>query len=113
MVSSAQDWLWSSYRATAGMKVTPGWLYAEGTLSAFSKNKKQAIERYRTFISEDKRPVSPWQKLKKQLYLGSDDFVDEMQSKFSSNGDAKEIPRAQRKPLPKPLGHYTEKYSHQ
>jgi len=111
IVASAKDWAWSSYCATAGIKVTPPWLYTEEILSAFSENKKQAILRYRAFISEDKHPVSPWQKLKKQIYLGSDDFVHKMQSQFSSNGDVREIPKTQRKPTPKPLRYYKEKHS--
>ncbi len=48
---------------------------------------------------------------KKQIYLGSDAFVDRMQGQFSSSGDVGEIPKTQRRPLPKPLSHYREKYS--
>ncbi len=103
MVPSAKDWSWSSYRATAGMNAIPACLYTHGVLSAFAKNKKQVIERYKVFISENKHPMSPWKELKNQIYLESDAFVDKMQGQFSSSGDLREIPKMQRRPLPKPL----------
>jgi len=110
MVRAAKDWPWSSYRATAGLVVAPSWLHTNWLLSGFAKNKRRAIERYREFVSEGKRQPSPWQYLKNQIYLGSDEFVDEMQCKISSGVDVSEAPAAQRRQVPKSLGYYHQHY---
>jgi putative transposase len=61
MVRSAKDWAWSSYRATAGQAQGFGWLQTQWILSAFSRRKGQAIERYRAFVAEGKNQPSPWE----------------------------------------------------
>lgn len=109
MVRSAKDWPWSSYRATAGLTEAPDWLETDWILSTFGQRKSQALKRYLAFVAEGKNQPSPWGQLKNQIYLGSDAFVDKMQSRLAPDKDLSEIPAAQRRPVAKPLDHYARK----
>ncbi|MFT5117647.1 MAG: putative transposase [Kiritimatiellia bacterium] len=44
MVRSAKDWVWSSYRATAGFKSPYPWLNVEWLLSGFARRRSTACE---------------------------------------------------------------------
>jgi hypothetical protein len=50
-----------------------------------------------------KSQPAPWVRLKNQIYLGSESFVETMQSKISADATLGEIPLAQTRPLPKSL----------
>ena len=111
MVRSAKDWPWSSYRATAGMReahtcLTTGWV-----LSDFGKQRKRAQMTYRQFVLEGRGQASPWKLLKNQIYLGSDQFVVDMQSKMDPGQSLEDIPKPQKQSPPKPLRYYQDKYS--
>ena len=110
MVRAAKDWPWSSYRATAGLAKGSEWLYSDWILSAFAKRRHTAMDRYRTFVSEGKNQPSPWDELKNQIYLGTEDFVSDMQAKMRPDADLSEIPASHRRQLPKPLTYYAERY---
>ena len=106
MVRSAKDWPWSSYRATAGLADCPSWLATDWILSAFSAKRAEAIERYRTFVADGKNQPALWDKLKNQIYLGTDAFVQKMLSKKPSNENLSEVPLGQRRAMAKSLAHY-------
>jgi len=110
MVRSVKDWPWSSYRATCGTVGSYQWLSTDWLLSSFSKRRSTAIERYKEFVSQGKNQPSPWEKLKNQIFLGDESFVEEMQNKLKLEQDLGEIPRAQRRNIAKPLTYYYEKY---
>jgi hypothetical protein len=101
---------WSSYRATAGLSEAPPWLHTDWLLSALSRQRQRAIERYRAFVAEGKNHPSPWAELKHQSHLGSEAFVERVQAKIPDDDDRSEIPRHQRRPLAKPLADYAERY---
>lgn len=107
MVRAAKDWPWSSYRATCGTVDSPDWLNTDWLLSSFAKTKKTAIERYRQFVAEGKNQPSPWDYLKNQIFLGDEQFVDDMQSRLKLHQDLSEIPRSQRRKIPKSLDYYS------
>jgi REP element-mobilizing transposase RayT len=114
MLKSAEDWPWSSYRATAGLCATPDWLYTEWLLGMFSdaeNNKQKACVRYCQFVEQGMGQSSPWEQLKNQIYLGSDAFVDDMQCKLSPDATRHEIPVAQMKRMHQSLDYYAKKYS--
>ena len=48
--------------------------------------------------------------LRHQVFLGSERFVENLRRKLPRDRDLSEVPRAQRRPLPKPLHHYSETY---
>ena len=106
MVRSAKDWPWSSYRSTAGLASVPDWLQVDWLLSCFGAQKVQAIEKYREFVSGGKGQPKPWQNLRNQIFLGDEEFVEEMQRKLEDDKDLSEIPSSQRRTLPRPLTAY-------
>ena len=108
MVRSARDWPWSSYRATAGWSEVPSWLTIEWLLSAFGARRKAAMEAYRRFVSEGKGASSPWDELKRQVYLGDEAFVDRMLASLDGDAPLAEVPSTQHRPPPKPLAHYAK-----
>lgn len=110
MVRSAKDWPWSSYRATGGFINHDKWLTVDWILSAFSPKKKIAVKRYREFVSEGRNQSKIWQQLKNQIYLGSDEFVDDMQSKISLDTNLSEVPSSQKRQVAKSLSYYEKKY---
>lgn len=109
-VRSAKDWPWSSYRATAGYAASAACLTTDWVLGGFAKTKHVAQQRYRTFVQQGKGQLSPWQKLKNQIYLGDDGFVDDMQSKLNPEQSLKDIPKKQKQSPAKPLSYFAERY---
>lgn len=108
--ASPRDWPWSSYRATVGQEPAPIWLQINRLLSQFSRSRKEAGERYSTFVDEGKQKASPWEELKSQIYLGSDSFVEEMQAKHGAGPLLDEVPTTQQRPPAQPLSYFTEHY---
>lgn len=110
MVKQPGAWPWSSYRATVGKTTPPSWLQADWTLGQFSTQRRRAIEKYIDFVREGVSLPSLWSELKSQIYLGSERFVERMQKQLPE-GDLTEVPRAQRRPLAKPLENYQRRYA--
>jgi hypothetical protein len=106
MVPSAADWPWSSYLSTVRESKGPACLYTDWLLANFSKNRAQAIERYKLFVAQGIGQPSLWSSLHKQVYLGSPEFSDNLQAKIDHEQDLSEIPSAQRRATPEPLDYY-------
>jgi REP element-mobilizing transposase RayT len=70
---------WSSYRALAGQVKTPTFLHNADVLSHFGKREKDAQRKYREYVKEGVWENSPLEKRKKQVLLGSNRFLSEMQ----------------------------------
>ena len=109
MVRAAKDWPWSSYRATAGLAGVPDWLHVDWLLASFGRTKAVAIAAYRRFVSDGKGQSSIWAELRNQVYLGSTDFVAEMQGLIDGDKELSEIPRSQRRPKPESLKVYDQR----
>ena len=95
MVREAKEWPWSSYRATAGMSRVHDCLTTDWLLGTFNHKRLKAQQAYRDFIKEGKNQPSPWEKLKNQIYLGSPEFVEDMQCKLDPEQSLKDIPKLQ------------------
>ncbi len=106
MVKSARSWPWSSYRDTAGYRESPQWLTTDWLLAAFGKRQSSAQQKYQVFVAAGKNQPSPWQKLRNQVFLGSEEFVTDLQVKIKSNRDLSEIPKLQRRKKAKSLDYY-------
>ena len=76
----------------------------------FGKKQSEAQERYRVFVQEGKNQPSPWEQLKNQIYLGTDEFVKEAQCKIDPDQSLKDIPKLQKQLPPKPLSWYEKQY---
>jgi len=109
MVRSARDWRWSNYRATAGIAAVPDWLHVGWLLSCFGQRRKQAILQYREFVTEGKGQPSPLQKLRNQIYLGDDRFVETLQAMVEWDADLSEVPSAQKRKPAKPVEEYIDR----
>jgi len=107
MARAAKDWPWSSYRATCAQAVKPDWLHTDWLLSVFGKRKREAIERYRAFVAKGKDLPSPWQHLKNQIYLGDEQFVEQMQRQLGGDQSLADIPSLHKRPVAKPLADWT------
>jgi hypothetical protein len=81
-------------------------LKTDWLLSVFGKQRSKAIKRYKQFVSEGKDQASPWSELRKQIYLGSDNFVEKMQAYIDGDKDLSEVPSSQRRPKPATLAAY-------
>jgi len=109
MVRAAKDWPWSSYRATSGIVESPDWLSTDGLLLGFAKTRRTAIKRYREFVAAGKNQPSPWEQLRNQIFLGTDQYVDAIQTKLKLKQALSEIPKVQRSKVAKPLDYYLNK----
>ena len=108
MVATAKEWPWSSYRATAGLKTCVKCLQVEWLLASFGGNKSTAIKAYKQFVARGVDQSSPWESLKNQIYLGGEQFVENMQQLCDGDKDLSEIPRAHRRLVAKPLLEYQQ-----
>ena len=111
MVRSARDWRWSSYSATAGFIKAEEWLTVNWILSSLSRKKNEAVKIYRAFVSEGENQPKPWDELKNQIYLGDENFVNDIRDKISAETNLIEIPSSQKRKVAKSLQFYEKKYS--
>ena len=100
------SYVWSSYRATAGLQPIPNWLSADFVPNRFGLTKSSARRRYVAFVQAGVELPTIWENLKQQIYLGSDGFVENMQKRVQDLGKLSELPRAQQYPPPRPLDVY-------
>jgi putative transposase len=95
---SPEEWLWSSYRATAGIDVREGFLACELLLARFDPvDRARARTRYRRFVAEGLGEALAEQVVGERL--GGDEFLSD---RFGRQLHP-EIPRVQIEPLPPPL----------
>jgi hypothetical protein len=111
MVSRADDWPWSIYRATTGVAAYPEWLRRDWLLSAFGATQQAGVAHYRRVVAEGIGRAGPWEQLKHQVFLGSEAFVDDLRRRLPKDRDLSEAPRAQRRPPAKPLAKYAAVYA--
>ncbi len=110
MVHAADDWLWSSYRATLGLDEPHACLFTDWLLSTFGDDRLVACNRYKRFVDEGKGQPAPWRVLKNQIYLGSDQFIEDMQSKLNPNQSLLDIPKRQKQSPPKTIEIFKTNY---
>jgi len=102
MVKHPKQWQWSSYGATSGTAETLAWVTTDDLLAQFSKRRAAARRKYQDFVAEGMGKESIWKDLQGQIYLGDDDFVEQMRSKLEEREEDVNIPRIQqRAPAPK------------
>ena len=97
MATRVEKWPWSSYQATVGKVKSPDWLAVDSLLANFSQRKGTARNAYAKFVEEGIGKPSPWEKLRGQIYLGSEKFMEMMQERVD-NEDLTNVSRAQRQP---------------
>ena len=90
MVHRAEDYRWSSLRATLGLVREPAWLVPETLLESFG-----SATRYAEFVREGIGAGSPWGKLRGSL-LGSEQFARRMCKHLREGAAQREVPRRER-----------------
>ena len=98
MVPSPQKWRWSSYIPTGrGTRKTGQFLTTDWILGQFSQSKAVARKNYREFVADGmKEKDRPWEKVKGQIILGSDTFLEFVGEFLFGKEQISEIPRLQR-----------------
>ncbi|ESQ16350.1 MAG: hypothetical protein N838_26700 [Thiohalocapsa sp. PB-PSB1] len=94
-----------------GEAACPQWLRRAWLLSAFAATEQAAVGSYRRFVAAGMGQPAPWEQLEHQVMLGSEEFVDNLRRRLPKDRDLSEVPRAQRRPLAKPLTEYAALYS--
>ncbi|KTD70029.1 Transposase IS200 like protein [Legionella steelei] len=107
-----EDWAWSSYKATINQAPKPNWLSIEFLLSAFNSNLLIATDKYKQFVHEGRSAKTPWDNLKNQIFLGSEVFVNEMQSKMEQEKKLTYISQSHYKPVKESLTKYSNASPH-
>jgi putative transposase len=94
--NAAENWPWSSYRATAGMEPSPPWLTTSAVLQRFGVEGDRATRRFQEFVREGMKADAPWTALRGQVFLGTAQFVERMSRVLTPPDVSREIPRADR-----------------
>lgn len=95
MVKGPRNWAWSSYRATRGEVTGGAWLDRGWVLGQLGgRNPGTAYER---FVSQGLVEGSPWDKLKGQIWLGDEPFLERME-RLAQGKPMANVPRVQRRP---------------
>jgi REP element-mobilizing transposase RayT len=96
LTKRADQWRWSSYRATIGLVKRPSFLTVDWILSQFGGRKRVAMEKYRRFVMERIDKESPWETLRGQIFYGADEFIKQLSALLDEKRNMKEVPRLQR-----------------
>lgn len=96
MVEAPEEWKWSSYRGTAGIKTPHFSLATDWILGQFGTKQGLAEKRYVQFIREGVEKESIWTKLKGQILLGETTFVERFGGYLKDQKEIEEIPKNQR-----------------
>lgn len=110
MIERLEDWPWSSYPATCGQAPLPSWLQTDWILAQFGESRASTIAKYVAFVHEGARLPGVWANLQGQVFLGSEDFVTQMQTRIIESPTIQEVPRAQRRAMAASLIELAEKY---
>jgi putative transposase len=109
MVTSLEEWAWSSHTYITGKKRAPIWLEISAVLQHFGRERGNAIEGYQKFIQDGIGGDSPFKNLQHQLILGDEAFITKSQS-FAPQGELVAIPKAQRRAACLSLADYQASY---
>lgn len=96
MTEKPEQWIWSSYSFTVGMKKPPEYLTTDWILGLFHHNKSEAQKHYRRFVRSGIGLKSVWEELHGQILLGKEAFIDSHSNLLLDTQPVKEIPRIQR-----------------
>jgi REP element-mobilizing transposase RayT len=98
MVKHPGKWPWSSYRAMVGSAKGPPWLTTKVILEQFNKRQRLARKECQRFIAEGVGNDSIWKDLRRQIFLGNESFIEQMQAKLDIESHDVNIPRKQQLP---------------
>jgi putative transposase len=97
LVAGPEDWIWSSYRATCGLRKRPPWLEVRWTLTQFGGDRETAVPAFARFVSSGIAAADP-PSARAQIFLGGRSFIAAICDRMGSRALDSEIPAAQRQP---------------
>ena len=109
IVSSLDEWGWSSHPYLMGQKTALPWMTIDWFLSLFHADRKAAISAYQEFVMAGRDLANPLKKTKHRAVLGSPMFYAPCEG-LVPRPMLVEIARVQRRALALPLAVYQEKY---
>jgi len=95
IVTTPEDWPWSSYRATIGMKSAAEFLHTDWILSSFSPSSAQARKLYISFVREGMGKKSPLEEAKGGFILGGKAFIQKARA-LLKEAEGEEVTRRER-----------------
>ncbi|MET0981297.1 MAG: transposase [Telluria sp.] len=110
VVSSLDDWQWSSHPYFVGQEQPPSWLERNGLLNRFGNAHMEAISAYRAFVLQGINEINPLAAIRHQILLGDDAFVAAHQEPQRSE-DLVEVVRTERRAVALPLAEYQAQYA--
>jgi REP element-mobilizing transposase RayT len=113
MTKNINAWKWSSYKAMIGEVTSQPWLETDWILGEFSKQRKRAIWKYSNFVREGVGLPSIWHHVQNQVFLASEKYINKLQQKINKGAAINEVPRLQKRKLPKSLEYYDNQYKDQ
>jgi REP element-mobilizing transposase RayT len=96
IVEKPEDWKWSSYPFTVGLRKALQYLTVDWILGQFGSSRRKAEKRYKEFVLSGVKEESPWRNLKGQILLGEEGFIEKFKDLLAQKEEIKEIPRKQR-----------------
>lgn len=75
LVGTAEQYPWSSYRATMGLHTAEKWLHVDWILAQFGTHHGQARAAYKSFVDAGVGLDSPMENTRRQVFVGSIDFI--------------------------------------
>jgi len=96
LVKRPDQWKWSSYGGTAGIKAPHPCLTTEWVRSQFGQTRSRADELYRAFVQAGIGAESIWAQVKGQSLLGGEAFLRRLLPYLRGREEVKEFPRSQR-----------------
>jgi len=96
LVERPEQYVWSSYRATAGYEAAPDWLKV-GEIAALFGEAEEWRENYKSYVDEKLTCEERlFDKVERQIYLGTEEWVASMRKLVESKLRSDDHPRAQR-----------------
>lgn len=108
MVSTPDDWPWSSWHSMMGNTPSPDWLATANLLGMFAKQRKTAQKKYADFVQQG-NGIKLWDHLTNQVFLGSDAFVQTHLTQMKEQvKDLSDVPKRQQRSIAPALGQFQQ-----
>jgi REP element-mobilizing transposase RayT len=108
MVSTPDDWPWSSWHSMMGNTPSPDWLATDNLLGMFAKQRKTAQKKYADFVQQG-IGIKLWDHLTNQVFLGSDAFVQTHLTQMKEQvKDLSDVPKRQQRSIAPALGQFQQ-----
>jgi len=91
-----EAWVWSSYRATAGLEKLHSCLVTDWVLSQFGSERKKAKVSYRRFVRNGIGIESIWSGVRGQSVWGEEEFIESLSDYVRGKKQIPEIAKCQR-----------------